>query len=691
MELDPVEQLEESQTQSAVPTIHDLAVSDEMEVDPLGKTEHNQEIAHAEPFRDRSITAHPAANPLSETDELDLVPKKQHENHHAESISPDIELAAAAAAGLKSSGFDEDMVLNDPVFSRPSSRAGGLEEPDFDDFPQHASRKNSQRNSRRGSRAQSMERGEDAKRELGQEKIGDDEFAAIVTAGLHGAGFNPDRVTNDKDEPPRSNGIDLTEISGMKNSKSAWNTLTKSASEESIKGGTDQFSRGAEIQSEDIWQVPVQKTRKNKKKKGSKNAKESALTNIDPSHDANTTALGVGLLAAGVAAAVHDHERHDSNQRRELPIDAIEGSKRPASIALDESAAPPPKILKEVDESHDHDPVTAKDLAQSSWSFAGNRDSGIEVEDSPMLPTSGARQSMRDSGFHDAPFTPTAERERRGSHSSPKSPMKIQVEVPSDWNVTVGQGSPQKDVPGEEIHGVQNGTKYKSVFGSPTSPDGFKGTRTAETTRALGDIMEIDPSSPLAKKTHRAMSPRGLGISPRDRAVSPSSMVSVDELLARRSWPPVDEDNETVGINAVLSRSKSKSTSTERRAVSQPHALHHNHSRGDLRTPSNSSEHLSRSLNRAKSPNTLHPTRSASHSLRRIRSARSGDLRDMSRSGGTVSPKESSDHSIALAGAGLAGAVLVAGALSSGRDHNKPRLDMEGVYVSSALRPRNLY
>ena len=113
----------------------------------------------------------------------------------------DIDFAASVAAGLQGSGFDPDIAINDPTFHRSPSRSRALEEPDYNELPLQASRRSSRRSSRRQSRSASIDptsRGRTAETTEGKPPpSNDNEFAAVLAAGLQGSGFDPDIVRDD--------------------------------------------------------------------------------------------------------------------------------------------------------------------------------------------------------------------------------------------------------------------------------------------------------------------------------------------------------------------------------------------------------------------------------------------------------------------------------------------------------------
>jgi hypothetical protein len=752
-----------------------------------------------------------------------------------EAIKPatsDVELAAASAAALHESGFDPAMVLDDPDFSRPSSRAQGLEEPDFDDFPQHASRKGSRRGSRRQSRSQSIDRGQDGHQDVrpsGTGPIDDKEFAAVLAAGLHQAGFNPDTHFDDRDnnEAQDMSNNDLVEISAMRHSpKSGWGRNIKRRSDEASadKGGVQEAEEAIELDTtsrevhmdeanaelEDGWGVPVKNKKEKRKKKGKGKGKgkvaaskdedteQDIPTPKDIEHDDSSNkdvaiGLGAALAAAGATVAAshlighrgtentesqegestigaHEEDRFISQEPH--PFEATEGTKRSIPSGFDDSKSPPKKVprtsesdLKDMDvelpevpatdssfqpSKNVREQVSAQDLNQATWSFPINRDSAILVEDSPSLPsTSPKHQDIRDSGFQEPPFTPVvgqiskrdeshteSPKSRRTSHSTPKSPIQVQVEVPNDWDVTVSQDQdPNHEDALRHDRGLsetsrpavyeENRKSLASFARNVELPPAVESTSKDRTNALLfqsspssreapsfvnvhGDDPEMTTpmsheksphrgsalshieydESPLLRKTSTQRSVSGpdqglriAGAGSSSRAISPSSMVSIDDLIARRSWPPVDEENETVGIDTVIHRQEKRTTPSSSRSASQHHhSLRHTPSRDNLRSASTASNRSVGSIGRLRSPDLVRPTSSASnrsdHLPRRVESRRSGDLRSMSRK--KNSPTPSFTPALAVAGTIAAGA-----AIATMMDNRSRGSDMEGIYVST--------
>jgi hypothetical protein len=228
----------------------------------------------------------------------------------------------------------------------------------------------------------------------------------------------------------------------------------------------------------------------------------------------------------------------------------------------------------------------------------------------------------------------------------------------------------------------------------------------AKKSQRLSDMISVDHTTKPARKpkasdmssTQRSVSgpPQGLRISTPGRSVgeiSPSSMISMDDLIARRSWPPVDEEQETVGIDRVLSREGTKTRSNGTRTPSsQRQEIRRVSPLGDLRSPSVMSDRSGGSISRFKSPDSTRPMSATSNrsdrSLRRIDRSRSGDLRSSNRLGGRNGTTFSARDAFEPPAGALLGLAALAGAstYATSRDKGKARLvDMEGIYVSDCL------
>jgi hypothetical protein len=164
---------------------------------------------------------------------------------------------------------------------------------------------------------------------------------------------------------------------------------------------------------------------------------------------------------------------------------------------------------------------------------------------------------------------------------------------------------------------------------------------------------------------------------------SPSSKISIDDLIARRSWPTIDEENETVGIDRDVGQSGLDSDFERTRSDNQTHELRHISSRDDLRSPrSPSNISLGSNSGERNDPTAL---RTDSRVSQRDWSS---DMQDI---GSRVSPKmqsrdnpPSQDSAVLnIATAGMIGTAII-GALSS-KDKPKGRASgMEGVFVNFA-------
>jgi hypothetical protein len=164
--------------------------------------------------------------------------------HTTESRPTAIELTAALAAGLQDAGFDPALALQDAPFAEPSA-ARTLEEPDFDDIPQHASMKSSRRSSRRQSRAQSRDRsGLDSGSTIGRAITSDEpNFESLLAAGLERAGFDANVMATSDGE--REDEADMVEISAMRRRSSpSWNRPTRARGESPQEDHEPQYGLG---------------------------------------------------------------------------------------------------------------------------------------------------------------------------------------------------------------------------------------------------------------------------------------------------------------------------------------------------------------------------------------------------------------------------------------------------------------
>ena len=298
----------------------------------------------------------------------------------------------------------------------------------------------------------------------------------------------------------------------------------------------------------------------------------------------------------------------------------------------------------------------------------------------------------------------------------PPSPPAVESTSKDRSSAALFESSPStRELPSialEPTEPVQSESSPPSIFGpqggsrdglAPYTPGSISHSRSAS--MPLDTIHEDGPESPLAKKS-RPLSDIGdpertiksarlsdtpetlaekrhqssLHIEPPEadqRALSPSSVVSMGELIDNRDWPEVDDEKETVsGIDQVLHEDEA------RRTPSSGHPSLGRDSRkvspiSGMRSPSVVSD---KSIGRIKSPE--HVRSASAASMRSDRSLRrmdmSGDLRAASR----------------LSGAGVRISATpqpqtppVAGASSNERLKGiGRRISMEGVYVSFVFR-----
>lgn len=522
-----------------------------------------------------------------EADVDDLINASQHSAEHRSVVD------ASVASESKGSAFEPATILLDPVFSRPSSRSGVLEEATFDELPLQASRMSSRHGSRRASRRNSthvVESNEAADMKEKPPQANDADFAAALTAGLQGAGFNPDMVQDrqlehnvDADEPEfteyhrqdskkakkskkkaraiQDSADDTTTpdiLQTEDREKQAYNDQLGSESAAHTDRGLD-LHKAETIQQatlnepersiDDEWALPVKKSRKGKKgaKEKMVEAKLSKLQPTTPSgtdrsmqeasgemrepsarHDeSHGSEIATGLLAAGALAAAStmidaDHEEIDTrNPSGERP----KRKAPPRQNSIAHTAKRPSISERSIRQEHLTEPANVKSSAERQ------RDSAILI-DEPMHDrslTPPDQTNIRDSGFHEGPRTPaltkepseTFERHEQATHHTARDPMKVQVEVPDDWDVTVGSESPPKDhgsrgrpssneprVHHEHAHGNQSTREVHESSsggaGSALRPTDLHPTTPSSQRHAsahLDTISEHSPESPLARRS----------------------------------------------------------------------------------------------------------------------------------------------------------------------------------------------
>jgi hypothetical protein len=304
-------------------------------------------------------------------------------------------------------------------------------------------------------------------------------------------------------------------------------------------------------------------------------------------------------------------------------------------------------------------------------------------------------ESSRELPMDDAPKEKSRHHHHEEIHSRSKSLSTGDSHSPALKNTPV-TSTPATHVRNESV-GLD--TILETSPASPESPLARKG-------RMLSDFGKPEREPKHARRSAtperlRLVTPQHEGsLAPHQRSTprvaSPSSLS--DEVLARRSWPAVDEDNETVGIDQVVRGDPSK-----RRVQSAEHHRTPSRSRdirkvspmGDLRSPSVMSDKSNVSFNRIRSPdnarplspNISRPMSSASvrsdRSLRRVDRSASGDLRSASkRQEANVGAKLSDAAPLLLAGAG---AVALASTIHDNDKGIARSPNMEGVFVSQFL------
>ena len=249
--------------------------------------------------------------------------------------------------------------------------------------------------------------------------------------------------------------------------------------------------------------------------------------------------------------------------------------------------------------------------------------------------------------------------EREPAYSTPSRNVKS----PSAHLDTIKESSPDESPLNKKSRAITD-------VGAPER--GVKSARRSGTPKSFHERLQSPP-------------PRSAGATPSTKDGQPGVTqipFTTDDALSRLSWPPVDEEHETVGIDRALSLTPS------RRLPHDQHTPNINvdptKRRGSEQlSPSSLSEHdrSGVSVARYKTPDHLRPlsaasNRSATPPLRRIDRSLSGDLRSASRLGegkardAKISPQQS--------------AVPGPSTYDPFKDKGKARaLDMADVYVST--------
>jgi hypothetical protein len=455
-----------------------------------------------------------------------------------------IELAAAVAAGLQDAGFDPSLALQDAPFVEPHP-ARKLEEPDFDDIPQHSSMKSSRRGSRRQSRAQSLDRSEVRNMDFGEDigrAITTDgpDFEALLAASLEHAGFDAKAITQSDER--ETDETDM-EISAMRQRSHGWNKTSTRAHSPASDRSHHEASHS----------------------RNSSTADESAAAGQE--HDRRNFGLGVTHVDEGLETPPAGRHRDEVESDRSEVLQPASSAK---ILPLEGGTGATPSASQ---------PIHA--ATKQSWSLPENRDSAIAMDESPRLPDLEPSLSRdRDSGFQDYPRTPDSKRDysfgtksKRSSHASPKSPIQVQVDVVDDWDVTVSQGSHKLPAANPAFESPRSsGRSFAPPAVEPASADradtlpfpsaegvlfaaaNLQSSRSS-TAGAMADFAsakhpltesEADEREAKVPRT-RSSGRRHARISQAHRdqlqSSSPSSKSSTEELNKRRAWPSIAEED----------------------------------------------------------------------------------------------------------------------------------------------------
>ena len=539
-----------------------------------------------------------------------------------------IELTAAVAAGLQDAGFDPALALQNAPFTEPSS-VRRLEEPDFDDFPQHSSMKSSRRGSRRQSRAQSLDRSRgldsDSDEDIGQAITSDGpKFESLLAASLERAGFDAN-VMAKSDGEREIDETDMIEISAMR--------------QRSSPGWTKSSARTRADHSPTGHQDALEASDHGHNSFRGDDSATALDTRTSQEHDKQNYGLGVTHIGRETLPQSQLTVHQDGNEDLDQPL----VQRLPSTSVM----PPVEEAIQEASTRATQSPSTRQfsiqDATKQTWSFPENRDSAIAVDYSPVLPDlepSLSRDRDRDSGFQDNPRTPDFKgdstygrnpKSKRSPRSSPKSPIQVQVDVVDDCDVTVSQGSPQSPAANPRFEtrqsfgrsltppAVESTSKDRATSLPLQSARDTLGTaatlqspghglspaddgETVETdrefisTKNTHPLTEIDPDEREAKVpriSRRSRSPGrryatfGQTQDDQFRTGSPSSKSSTEELLKRRPWPSIPEEGGTEMDKSGLD------SQTERRLRHTPtRQLRHVSSRDGLRSPASSSRSL---------------------------------------------------------------------------------------------------
>ena len=162
---------------------------------------------------------------------------------------------------------------------------------------------------------------------------------------------------------------------------------------------------------------------------------------------------------------------------------------------------------------------------------------------------------------------------------------------------------------GSQVSPVHKTTRSISDVGSPDH--GLKSARRTSTPKPnIGERVRYSPASATSSSTN-------------NKRDGEKSQISTEDNLSRLSWPPVDEENDTVELDRSFKVDPSKLTESQHRSPSAT-SNWSNGSAGKFKSPD------------FRRPTSAHSNASSTHSLRRTDRSISGDLRAASRLGDSI-------------------------------------------------------
>ena len=256
-----------------------------------------------------------------------------------------------------------------------------------------------------------------------------------------------------------------------------------------------------------------------------------------------TSANGSELSPIRQPAGV-ERELHRQDVTEHVPPSPVDSSSKQRSSYLFNT---PPRVgTKESKDSTPHN--------------RNHPDEIIQGKESPVAPTKGRKRRQATEGQADSSGAGIATGVLAGvgaaaavaaAHSSSEHDNPANFEQPSAYDTPVAQSRSGGHLEPIEEHSPEDSHLNKRAMSDSGSPD--RSTKSARRSKTPQQDFREQWMSPTRDAEHKKSS---LDAS-RDEARS-STPLSTDELIDRLSWPPVDEDRETVGIDRVLSGSHSK-------------------------------------------------------------------------------------------------------------------------------------